>query len=230
MNGTGNKCLECRIKSSAASALTIEELSLLSNHCTASMIRKGETVFNEGDPAKYVTYIREGFVKQFKNLSGKKEQIINVVKRGSYLGLHNLVPGTKFNYVSARAIKRTTVCRIEKNCFCDLVKRNGEFASRVINALCEDEIFFVARLLKNQQQQLYGRLADALLYFRHLVYNKNPFVPDMSRAEIASFIGTSRESVTRALIEFQESGFIRIQNKQITICNEERLKDLIRKG
>jgi CRP-like cAMP-binding protein len=77
---------------------------------------------------------------------------------------------------------------------------------------------------------LYGRLAEALLYLSRVVYDKNPFTPDMIRAEMASFTGTSRESLTRALKDFQDSGFIEIQKKKIFICNEKMLADLIGKG
>lgn len=222
--------MECRIKSSAAFALDDDELNLLSAGCQARVVRRGELVFSENDQASSVVYIREGFIKQYKNHAGRKEQIINIAKSGSYLGLQNLISGRITNFVSAKAIKKTTICQIGKVCFSELLKLNGEFASRVISVLCEDEIFFVNRLLNNQQQQLNGRLADALLYFRYQVYNKNPFVPDLTRSEIASFIGTSRESVTRALMDFQDSGLIKIEDKKIMICNESRLKELAIKG
>lgn len=230
MRNVVNKCLECRLKSSAASALDEMELNLLSAGCQARVIRRGETVFSENDPASSVVYIREGSIKQYKNHSGRKEQIINIAKSGSYLGLHSLITGQIKNFVSAKAIKKTTICQIGRECFSELLKLNGEFASRVISVLCEDEIFFINRLLSNQQQQLYGRLAEALLYFRYVVYNKNPFVPDLTRSEIASFIGTSRESVTRALKDFQGSGLINMEDRKIMICNESRLKELAIKG
>ena len=169
MNLPVNKCLECRIKSTAVSALNHEELELLNRNCTARLLNQGEIILREGEPAQHVVYIREGFVKQYKKHAGGKEQIISIAKKGSYLGLHNIVESTRSNFISAKSLKRTAVCFINKQCFNQLLKVNGEFASRVISCICEDEVQFVNRLLNNQQQQLYGRLANALLYFRHVV-------------------------------------------------------------
>ena len=230
MEGFGNRCLGCRIKSLAASVLSFEELNLLCTGCHAIILRRGEFLFREGDQAGHVAYIREGFIKLYRNHSGRKEQILDIVKKGRYIGLNHLIPDFENIHLSAKAIRKTTVCLIEKECFVNLLKSNGEFATRVIIALCQDGIFFVNRLLKNQQQQLYGRLAEALLYFSRVVYDKNPFTPDMTRAEMASFTGASRESLTRALKDFQDSGFIEIRNKKIFICNEKMLSDLIEKG
>ena len=230
MNESFNKCLECRIKSTAVSVLNTDELHLLNSNCTTRAVSRGDIILKEGDPARFVVYIREGFVKQYKRHAGGEEQIISITKKGSYLGLHNIVESTRFNYVSAKAIKGTSVCFINKECFNELLKLNGEFASRVISCICEDEVSFVNRLLNNQQQQLYGRLAEALLYFRHVVYSENPFVLDMTKAELASFIGSSRESVSRALKDFQDHGHIRIDKKLIDIREEVKLLLLCKKG
>ena len=225
-----NRCLECKIKSTAISALNNNELEFLNENCTTGIANQGEIILREGDPARFVVYIRDGFVKQMKKSPDGKEHILSIVKKGSYIGLHNIVTSTRINYISAKALVRTSVCIINTHCFGDLLKRNGEFASRVISCICEDEIFFVGRLLKNQHQQLYGRLADALLYFRNEVYNENPFILSMTRGEIASFVGTSRESVTRALKDFQENGLIIVKKKMITIMDENKLMVLCKKG
>jgi len=225
-----DNCQECRIKSTAVSALNKDELEFLSRNCTPGIFRRGDPILKEGDPSRYIVYIRDGFAKQFKKSSRGEEQIINVVKKGSYVGLHNIIKTSCVNYISAKAIKDVSACFISRECFDELLRRNGEFASRVISCICEDEVLFINRLLNNQQQQLYGRLADALLYFLHVVYGENPFVLDLTKTELALFIGSSRESVTRALKQLQDSGIIKSERKTICILDEEKLKQLRKKG
>lgn len=229
-NSVITRCQECRIKSTAVSALNNAELDFLNRNCTPGIFKKGKSLLKEGEPGRFIVYIRDGFVKQFKKLAGDKEHIVNIVKKGSYIGLHNIVPGTGINYVSAVALNDTTACFINKECFDELLRNNGEFASRVLSYICENEMFFLNRLLKNQHQQLYGRLADALLYFRYVVYNENPFELDMTRTEIASFTGVSRETVSRALKEFENNGIILINKKRINILKEDKLQLLKKSG
>lgn len=48
--------------------------------------------------------------------------------------------------------------------------------------------------------------------------------------ELASLIGTSRESVTRLLKEFQDTGIISVEKNTITIVDEVKLAEIKRKG
>jgi CRP/FNR family transcriptional regulator len=63
-----------------------------------------------------------------------------------------------------------------------------------------------------------------------VVYGENPFSIDLTRSELASFIGSSRESTTRALNDFQKSGYITLLKKQIHILNEQKLLSLTKNG
>jgi CRP-like cAMP-binding protein len=218
-----NKCLDCTIKSKAVACLSSDELHLLNHNCIIQPVKRGET-------AQYVVYIREGFIKQSKKDTSGKEHIIDIANKGSYVGLHNILPGTRNNYISATSIKESQVCLIGIRCFEKLLKSNGEFATRVLSYVCENELFFVKRLLNNQEQNLFGRLADALLYFRNAVYRENPFHLDMTRDELASFIGSSRESVTRALKNLHDENIIVINHQMIHLLDEQKLKQLSQKG
>ena len=54
-----------------------------------------------------------------------------------------------------------------------------------------------------------------LLYFRDQGYDENPFNLNITKMELASLIGTSRESVTRLLKEFQDTGIISVEKNTI---------------
>lgn len=225
-----NHCRDCAAKSKAVACLNHDELTLLNQNCTIQPVRRGEKILKEGEPAQYVVYIREGFIKQSKKDASGKEHIIDIAKKGSYVGLHNILPGTRNNYITAASIKESQVCLIGTRCFEKLLKSNGEFATRVLSYVCENELFFVRRLLNNQEQNLFGRLADALLYFRTTIYRENPFHLDMTRDELASFIGSSRESVSRALHDLHNENIIQIDHQSVCLIDEQKLKQLRQKG
>jgi CRP/FNR family transcriptional regulator len=230
MESNNIKCRNCVIKSSAVSVLNYDELGILEEGCFQSEFRKGELIFKEGGPAKHITYIREGFVKLSKMQNLEKEYIVSISKKGAYLGVQNLNKTNNSNYFSAYAITNTLVCFLDIDYFDQLVKRNGEFASEVISYIINDEMNSFDRFLNNVQHQLPGRLANILLYFYQQVYKKNPFNLNITKTELASLIGTSRESVTRLLKNFQDDGIIAADKSSILILDESKLKEIKLKG
>jgi len=69
-----------------------------------------------------------------------------------------------------------------------------------------------------------------LIYFRTQVYNENPFNLNLNKSELASLIGTSRESVSRLLKTFQDAEIIKMEKRKITILNDKKLEEIKLKG
>jgi CRP/FNR family transcriptional regulator len=230
MDTKGDRCLNCKIKSEVVALLNKEELGMLESGCGQVHFNKGELLVKEGAPARFIIYIRDGFVKLGKSGVGGKDFILSISKKGAYLNIQNLNRKSKIYYFSATALTDTNVCFIDINNFELLLKSNGVFATEVISYIFSDEMNYFDRLVNNVQQQLPGRLANTLLYFRDEVYNQNPFNLNVTKSELASLIGTSRESVTRLLKEFQLSGMIKAEKDKITILDEKKLEEIKQKG
>ncbi len=230
MESNNVKCRNCVIKSSAVSVLNYDELSILEKGCFQTKFSKGELIFKEGTPAKHITYIREGFVKLSKTITDEKEYIVSISKKGAYLGIQNLNKTNNSNYFSAHALTDTLVCFLDIDYFDQLIKRNGEFASEVVSYIINDEMNNFDRFIKNVQHQLPGRLANILFYFCQQVYGENPFNLNLTKTELASLIGTSRESVTRLLKDFQDDRIIKMDKTSIQIVDKAKLKEIKLKG
>lgn len=223
-------CLNCTIKSNIVSILNEAELGVLEKGCLQTEFQKGELIFKEGSPANHIIYIRDGFVKLSKKGLGEKDYILSISKKGAYLGINSLNKKNRQYSNSATAISTTKVCFIDIEKFGILLKENGTFATEVISYIFDDEMNYYDRLINNVQQQVPGRLADTLLYFRYQVFGTNPFSLNITKVELASLIGTSRESVTRLLKEFQDNGIVRTEKNKITILDEEKLQQIKQKG
>lgn len=230
MNIFGNSCVDCTLKSSAVSILNKSELCILEEGCSKTEFKKGELIFKEGAPARHITYVRGGFIKLVKQGIGGKDFILSVSKKGAYIGIQNLNRKSHDNYFSAIAVTNSEVCFIDIECFGRLLKQNGTFATEVITTIFNDQMNYFDRLVNNVQQQLPGRLANTLSYFQNEVYNSNPFNLNLTKAELAALIGTSRESVSRILKEFHDSKIIHMERSKITILDERKLNEIILKG
>lgn len=230
MNLDDIQCINCSLKSNAVSVLNKTELCFLEKGCSKNQFIKGELIFKEGSPAEHIIYVRNGFVKRCKSGYKGKDIILSISKMGAYLGIQNLTRQHKKNYFSAVAISNVEVCFIEIDCFRKLLKQNSDFSLEVISYIFNDEMNYFDRLINNVQQQLPGRLAGSLLYFSNQIYNQNPFDLNITKSELASLIGTSRESVSRILKDFQDSEIIRMERNTIEILNDKKLNEIKQKG
>ena len=230
MDRIKKSCYNCIFKSSAVETLTKEELFFLEEGCAQTFFNKKELIFKEAAPAKHIVYVRKGFVKLSKKGIGNKDFILSISGKGAYLGIQNLSKKNFEYYYSATAITNTEICFIEIDKFGKLLELNGKFATEVITYIFNDEMNYFDRLVNNVQQHLPGRLANTLLYFKNQVYKTNSFSLNLTKSELASLIGTSRESVTRILKTFHDARIIEVKKEVIIIQDEEKLKQINKKG
>jgi len=229
MNTDINTCQDCKAISSACQKLKTNELLEMSKNCVQGEIKKGDTFLKQGAFTSHSVYLREGLVKESMGRAGMREQIFKILKAHSYLGMASLF-GNRVNQFSYTALCNLQVCYINKSTLEMLMKKNGEFAFEIMVSLCMDNIKRSTKLFNQSQKKIYGRVADAILYFSESVFEKRSFKLPLTRKEIANLIGTSRESTTRALIKFNEEKIIDLQGSELKILKYEQLQNISKTG
>lgn len=224
----GTLCDFCSIKSTATQFLNKEEMERLNNNCVQVNFSKGDIIFKQDAYSSNIIYVNKGLVKI--HIKGPHtDQIIKITKAPSYLGIPTTF-GNKINQYSATAIADTKVCFINIDVFKQFIMSNGKFAYELIIGLCQNELSSFKRCANRTQKNIYGRFADALLFFHKEVYEENEFELPLSRSEIGNLIDTSRESVSRIINDFKNDGIININGKKVEILNEKLLEAISNKG
>lgn len=223
-----HKCLDCKVRSTAAGFLSKVELDHMAENCVEVHFEKGEVIFKQDALSSNIIYLKEGLVKL--TMKGpNKDQILKIVKAPEYLGIPTTV-GDKVNNYSAVAVNEVIACFVDLATFQKLIHRNGNFAYEIVLTLCRNELQQFHRCINIIQKNLNGRAASSLLNLARNIYENNSFIIHLSRSDLADLIGTSRESVSRVLTEFSEAGLIKISGKEITILNEDRLDKISKAG
>jgi len=70
---------------------------------------RGKPVFREGEPAGKIYLVNKGILKLFKNLQGKRTQIVDIVGPGEFLGSDTL--GSRRYSYSAVPLEPAELCR-----------------------------------------------------------------------------------------------------------------------
>ncbi|SDL53012.1 Crp/Fnr family transcriptional regulator [Pedobacter antarcticus] len=183
-------------------------------------LNKGQQVFKEGDPVKGIYFVYSGTVKIHKKWDDEKELIVRFAKQGDVLG-HLGLGGSGYYPVSATAIEEAIVCFIEMDFLESTMNVNNAFVIQLM-------LFFASELQESERRMrnlahmsVKGRVAQALLSLQEQFgVNKEGFINiELSRQDLAAFIGASYESLFRAINELFAENIIVISGKTIAINN-----------
>lgn len=223
-----SKCDQCIVRElSSLNALNKEELIKLANCKTSYSIKKGETLFEEGENINGVFCVKDGICKLTKLSSNGKDQIVKLVKAGELLGQRSLISDEATN-LSAVALEYMEVCFIPRTEVLGFFNENNKFSMNVMKSICGDLKDSDDHMVSMAQKTVKGRLAETLLYLENSfgVNNDGTLKTQLTREELAGMIGTATESCIRLLSEFNKLGVIELIGKKIAIKDKTLLKKM----
>jgi len=182
---------------------------------TIADLKKGQTVFSQGDPANAVFYIQKGRIKLAVISERGKEATIALLGEGNFLG-EECIAGTQIQRMaSATALTSTTVLRIERSEMVRVLHEEQSFSERFVSYLLARN----ARVQEDLVDQLFNssekRLARALLLLAQFGKEGAPetVIPKISQETLAEMIGTTRSRVSFFMNRFRKLGFIEYNGK-----------------
>jgi CRP-like cAMP-binding protein len=201
-----------------------EWLPAIAGNKTTIHYKKGETIFNEGDEVTGVYFVYGGTVKVHKQW-GEKELIIRFAATGDIFGHRGF--GSNMHYpISATALEPTVVCFVSFDFFKTTLRVNYEFSFSLLMFFA-DELQESERKMRNlAHMQVKGRIAYALRLLQHKfgVTNTGAINLVLSRQDLASYTGTTYESLFRIMNEMIEEKVITVTGKDIIIQNMDQLQ------
>lgn len=208
---------------SSLKALNKKELVKMANCKTSKIVRKGETIFTEGETINGVFCVKDGVCKMTKLSSNGRDQIVHLVKKGELLGQRSMISDEPAN-LSAIALEDMQVCFIPKAEILGFFNENSRFSMDVMKTICGDLKEADNIMVNMAQKTVRERLAHTLLYLEdNFGTNTDKTLKlQLSREELAGMIGTATESCIRLLSEFNKLDLIELVGKKILI--KDRIK------
>ncbi|VXB87295.1 Crp/Fnr family transcriptional regulator [Flavobacterium sp. 9AF] len=223
-----SKCEQCIVRQfSSIKALTKEQLVQMANCKTSYTIKKGESIFEEGENLNGVYCIKDGVCKLSKLSSNGKDQIVKLVKAGELLGQRSMISEESAN-LSAVALEDMEVCFVPKSEILQFFNQNNDFSMNVMKTICGDLKEADDHMVDMAQKTVKQRLAETLIYLEE-TFGKNEdqsIKIQLSREELAGMIGTATESCIRLLSEFNKSKIIDLQGKKIFLKDKKALQKI----
>ena len=195
---------------------------------TTLLVKKGKQLFAEGEKVKGIFFIYSGSVKIHKQWLEDKELIVRFAKTGDIAGHRGLGATDKYP-VSATALEDTKACFITNAFWEATLQTNPALTYKLMQ-------FYAAELQKAEKRmrdlahmEVKGRLASALLEIAAFFgLNKDKFIAvAITRQDIASYAGTTYETVFKFFTELTQDKIISTSGKSIRIHQPDKLKRFI---
>lgn len=189
--------------------------------------RKKEAIYHEGDPPHHLFFVSKGKVKTYQIHDDGKEYINELIHAGEFFGYLPIMESETYKDF-AEAMENSEICRIPKEDFNSLLKKDRDVGNAFIKLLTHNLYEKEKKLLSLAYDTVRKRTANALLELQ------SRFAKDgepatriaISRNDLASMVGTASESVIRTLGDFKEEKHIKVEGKTILILNPEGLRKI----
>lgn len=205
------------------------DLAVLTAHQSEQVYRKGEVIFREGGYPAGIFFIKKGKVKKYKVSRDGGQQIIYVANTGELLGYHAVLEGERYPD-SAASLEESTILFIPKEDFLLALQQSPLLSGRLLKALSHEFSVMVNSITLFSQRSVRERLALQLVVMREKYKaDLQPGAPveiNLSREDLASLVGTTRESIVRMLGEFREAGILDTKGRKIIVRNVVALVDI----
>jgi CRP-like cAMP-binding protein len=203
-----------------------EDWSSLTMHMSTQMYDKGEVIFREGAYPTGIFYIMSGMAKKYKLDKEGKEQIIYVANSGELIGYHAILEEDRYPD-SAAALEESKIGFIPKEDFLDVLQHSAILNRRLLKTLSHEFAVLVNSIALFASRPLRERLAIQLIILREkykVEFQPGMFVEiNMSRDDLASLVGATRENVLRILAEWKEQEIIVTRGRKIIVKNVPKL-------
>lgn len=190
--------------------------------------KKKQVIYAERNHAYRLYYIQKGKVKTYKTNNDGKDLITGVYSEGDFFGYTALLENSLYKE-SAEAIEEAEIAAIPKEDFMDLINSNRDIMMRFVKLLAGNVSEREEQLLGLAYNSLRKKVAEALimLYKKYKAEDDTPCVIQMNRENLAAIAGTAKESLIRTLSDFKDEKLIEVQDGDIVILNEKKLRNLI---
>jgi CRP/FNR family transcriptional regulator len=189
---------------------------------------KKSVVFREGDPKAAVFFIEEGIVKTSKTDEDGQERIVSLLQSGDmfpHTGFFNQTPypATAVTLTDARLLA------IPVRAFERLITAMPSIAAKVIDVMGAKIRELQQKLQDVTGHNVNGRIVSFLIGLadRHGEVRGSTVRIQLpiTNQELASAIGTSRETVNRLLNTLKKQGIVEHNRSEMNILNLDGLKE-----
>ncbi|MBU3194405.1 Crp/Fnr family transcriptional regulator [Clostridium algidicarnis] len=203
--------------------LNIEDQKKINELVTHHLVEKGELVFSPDEEAQLIIVAR-GNMKVYQLSVTGKEQLLRVVEPGGYEGENQLF-GADNNTLFGEALEQTEVCVLRQSDFQKLLLKYPQITLKLLEINAEKSLKLEQQTQFLVMEKVEERLATYLINLSK-VKEENCVVLPMKMKELAAFLGTTPETLSRKFKLLEKEGLIKRDKKTIIVLDHNKLENI----
>lgn len=188
---------------------------------------KKQLLYQENNRPRFVYLVMSGKLKSVKLHEDGKEYIQELFGEGDFIGHIPIIENRNYEDTVV-VLENAEILQLPKEDFMQMMNAEPAVLQKFIRLMTKNIREKEERLLTLAYSSLRKRVAKALLEIDSK-YNKgeNSSQIDISREDIAHYVGTATESLIRTLSDFKQEKLITITDGKISLVKRDKLQSLL---
>jgi CRP/FNR family transcriptional regulator, dissimilatory nitrate respiration regulator len=209
--------------------LSEEELEEIHRIASERTYHRNQMVFSDGEDGAGFFLVVTGKIKVFKMSPEGKEQILHILGPGEPVGQVAVFAGVSFP-ANAQAITKSRLLFFPRQAFVDLIQARPSLALNMLAILSNRLREFTVQIENISLKEVPARLASYLLYLSDEQQGADCLQLNISKAQLASIIGTIPETLSRILSRMSTKNLIGVNGREIQLIDRDNLAALAEHG
>lgn len=196
-------------------------------------LRRGETLFHEGDPSNSVYACRAGRLKVIVTTPSGSELVLGWKEPGDGFGELSAIDGAPRSARVVAAVD-SELAVLGRADFLDALRRTPDLAVALLVELSDHLRRANARMTTRHSERIPVRVGQRLVELAAQVRRHGdvhgPVELTITQDDLAGWIGATRESTARALGELRRQGLVETGRGRIVVSDRNRLERAVRDG
>ncbi len=224
-------CSSCNLRELCMPAgLSTDEMSRLDSVIsTRKRVKRGQSLFNNGERFTSLYAVRSGFFKTCVTSADGRDQVTGFQMTGEILGMDGIV--NDHHSCDAVALEDAEVCVLPFDRIESLSREFSALQHHVHKIMSREIVREHGVMLLLGSMRAEERLAAFLLNLVQRLHSRgfsqSELVLRMTREEIGSYLGMKLETVSRTFSKFVDDGIIEVKQRYVQIKNTEALRAIV---
>lgn len=185
---------------------------------------QGRVIVREGDRPHFIYLVESGNVHLSRAHEYGRDYIIADIGPGEIFGVPSALERTPFHYTAKVAAQDAVIQSLPVDKLLKLLNTDRSITEALMRLLAGREVKNSARLVNQAYDSVRRRTA---LILCDLYEKYEGATIELSREELAQMVGSTKESVIRALSDFKRDGLVAAKGSELTILDAGRLRGLL---
>lgn len=202
-----------------------ESQKIIAARANTKNLNRNEYLYQAGDKDDSLYIIHQGQIRITHLSESGKEQLIRLLNPGDFTGEWTIFSEENVHENFAQATRKTSICVINRGNFQKLLNEYPKISMEILKVMS-------SRLQESQKQTAsvaIEQVTNRIIYYLEELTvggeeDKQTVQLPMSRKDLASYLGTTPETISRKFKELENEGLIiQLPKNQINIPSIEEL-------